>query len=104
MEACIDDQRDTKKQLYEIFKQRPELLVPVTEGLTHTEQRQVVRDCLMAVLDAGVKPMELFDSDIRKYIYLAELAAPIDLSLVRASGYTGRLMRAVACRPQASRV
>jgi hypothetical protein len=50
MEACIGDRRDTKKQLHEIFKQRPELLVPVTELTPPREQRQIVRDCLLGHL------------------------------------------------------
>lgn len=87
MEVFLDDLRDMKSAVYEVFKQHPELLLPVTEGLTHTQHRAVVRDCLKVVLsEAGVNPLELFEKDLKKYIYMAELAAPVDLSLAVKMG------------------
>jgi hypothetical protein len=79
----IDDQRELKSTMFNIFKQRSELLVPTIEGLSKTEHRQLVRDALRAILSAGFSPMQYFDTDIKKYIYMAEICAPVDLSLVR---------------------
>jgi hypothetical protein len=84
MEVFLDDQRELKATVFEVFKQHPALLVPNIEGLTKTEHRQLVRDSLRAILSAGFSPLQYFDSDIKKYIYMAEICAPIDLSLVRS--------------------
>ena len=83
METFLDDQRDLKRDVYAAFAKRPDLLVPTVEQLNKEEHRELVRNSLAAVLDAGHKPLEYFDSDIKKYIYMAEVCAPIDLSLVR---------------------
>jgi hypothetical protein len=82
MECFLDNMRSVKLAVYEAFSRRLELLVPHTEGLTHHEHRQLVRDCLHTILGAGFEPLTFFDKDIRKYIYMAEVCAPIDLSLV----------------------
>jgi hypothetical protein len=85
MEAFIDDQRGLKREVYEMFKNHPALLVPTVEQLSKSQHRQLVRDCLHAILDAGLKPLHYFDSDLKRYFYMAELCAPVDLSLVRSS-------------------
>jgi hypothetical protein len=82
MEVFIDDQREVKARFFKLFQQHPELLPPHTEGLRHTEHRKLVRETLKAILSAGFRPLQFFDKDIRKYIYMAELCAPLDLSLV----------------------
>lgn len=83
METFLDDQRELKRDVYAAFAKRPDLLVPTVEQLNKEEHRELVRNSLRAILDAGYKPLDYFDSDIRKYIYMAEVCAPIDLSLVR---------------------
>jgi len=87
-------------QVYQEFTRRPELLPQCTEGLTKEAHRELVRAGLRAVLAAGIAPLDLFDADIKKYIYMAELAAPIDLSLVRlrcCPPHTARPVAVVAC-------
>lgn len=37
---------------------------------------------LLALLGAGINPMEYFNRDYRKYFYLAECLAMVDLSLM----------------------
>jgi hypothetical protein len=90
MEYFLDDQRDLKQTVFDVFKQHPALLVPTIEGLSKTEHRQLVRDSLRVILAAGFNPLQYFDSDIKKYIYMAEICAPIDISLVRSPSSSGR--------------
>jgi hypothetical protein len=46
------------------------------------EHRELCRQHLRLVLDAGYNPMRFFASDYKKYFYLAELYSLIDLSSV----------------------
>jgi hypothetical protein len=46
------------------------------------EHRELCRQHLRLVLDAGYNPMRFFASDFKKYFYLAELYSLIDLSSV----------------------
>lgn len=97
MADFLDPQRDMKAYVYDIFKQNPALLAPTIEGLSKAEHRELVRKSLRTLLAAGFSPLEYFDSDIKKYIYMAEVCAPIDLSLVRAVSLN--LHTANACGP-----
>lgn len=45
-----------------------------------------MRRCLRALLDAGLSPLHLLDSDQRKYYYLGECLALVDLSTTVKSG------------------
>ena len=49
---------------------------------TAEEHRELCRQHLRLVLDAGYNPMRFFASDFKKYFYLAELYSLIDLSSV----------------------
>ena len=84
MATFLDPQRDLKAYVYDVFKQTPALLAPTIEGLSKAEHRELVRKSLRTLLAAGFSPLQYFDSDIKKYIYMAEVCAPIDLSLVRS--------------------
>ena len=46
-----------------------------------------MRKCLHVVLKAGYSPMRFFATDFRKYFYLAELLALVDLSLVSGDNH-----------------
>ena len=46
------------------------------------EHRELVRKQLLVLLAAGYSPMKFFAKDYKKYFYLGELLALIDLSLV----------------------
>lgn len=83
MECFIDQLRPVKASVYSAFMKRPELLPPVIEGMRKSEHRQLVRDGLACIIDAGIEPLAFFDQDVRRYIYMAEICAPIDLSMVR---------------------
>lgn len=83
MECFIDQLRPVKASVYAAFIRRPELLPPVIEGMRKSEHRQLVRDGLKCIVDAGIEPLTFFDQDVRRYIYMAEICAPIDLSMVR---------------------
>lgn len=83
MECFIDQLRPVKASVYSAFVRRPELLPPVIEGMRKSEHRQLVRDGLACIIDAGIEPLTFFDQDVRRYIYMAEICAPIDLSMVR---------------------
>lgn len=82
MAEFLDDQRQLKAKVFELFQNSPGLLAPSIEGMSKTEHRQLVRDSLRTILKGGYQPLAYFDSDIKKYIYMAEICAPIDLSLV----------------------
>ena len=86
MEMYIDDNRDLKKQVFDIFKAKPELLPVVEEGLSKEEHRSLVRRSLMALLEGGINMLELLNKDYNKYFYLAECLALVDLSLMIKSG------------------
>ena len=86
MANFVDDLIFLKKQVYDVFIKRPDLLPSCTEGLTKEQHRELVRKSLHLILESGILPMNLFDTDIKKYIYMAELAAPIDLSLTVKMG------------------
>lgn len=83
MECFIDQLRPVKAAVYAAFIKRPELLPPVIEGMRKSEHRQLVRDGLACIIDSGIEPLTFFDQDVRRYIYMAEICAPIDLSMVR---------------------
>jgi hypothetical protein len=97
MQAFIDDQRNLKREVYSIFKDHPALLVPTVEQLSKSEHRQLVRDTLHAILAAGFNPLHYFDADIKRYIYMAEICAPVDLSLVRSQLHHNSMRQ--ACCP-----
>ena len=44
-----------------------------------------MRKCLLAILEAGYSPLRFYTSNIKKYFYLGELLALVDLSLARSS-------------------
>ena len=46
-------------------------------------QRQLVRDILKIILEAGFSPMQYFAKDYKKYFYLAELCSLVDVSAVQ---------------------
>lgn len=83
MEVFMDANRTVKEDVYKALLQRPELLAQHIEGLSKESHRELVRNSLKCILEAGYEPMRLFDSDIERYIYMAEICAPVDLSLVR---------------------
>lgn len=86
MEHFLDDQRSIKDEVYGIFAKNPHLLVSEEEGLSKEEHRELVRQCLKVVLDAGYSPLSFFANDIKKYFYLAELLSLVDLSLTVKMG------------------
>eukprot|EP00798_Chlamydomonas_sp_ICE-L_P019513 gene19513-26185_t len=86
LESYIDDMRDVKKKLYDMFKARPELLPAAEEGLSKEEHRSLVRRQLMAMLELGVNPLDQFNNDYKKYFYTAECVALVDLSLMIKTG------------------
>lgn len=47
------------------------------------QHRELVRKQLLVLLGAGYSPMKFFAKDYKKYFYLGELLALVDLSLVR---------------------
>ena len=49
------------------------------------QHRELVRKCLLAILEAGYSPLRFYTSNIKKYFYLGELLALVDLSLARPS-------------------
>jgi hypothetical protein len=50
------------------------------------EHRDLVRCILRAVVDAGFRPLSLYDSDLSTYFYLGELLALVDLSATIKTG------------------
>jgi len=86
METYMDDLRELKRQVYDLFKYRPELLTPVEEGMTKEQHREQVRKQLRALLEEGINPLNFFDRDYKKYFYLAECLSLVDLSLMVKSG------------------
>jgi acyl-CoA oxidase len=49
---------------------------------TAEEHRELVRQQLLLLLKAGYSPLRFYVHDIKKYFYLGELLALVDLSLV----------------------
>eukprot|EP00879_Flechtneria_rotunda_P007853 GHRR01008229.1.p1 GENE.GHRR01008229.1~~GHRR01008229.1.p1 ORF type:complete len:205 (+),score=54.74 GHRR01008229.1:163-777(+) len=84
METYLDDLRELKRQVYELFKYQPELLTG--PELSKEEHRALVRTQLRALLDQGINPLLFFDRDYKKYFYLAECLSLVDLSLTVKSG------------------
>jgi acyl-CoA oxidase len=76
----LDDLRSMKNEVYELFRQHPELLPAIGEGMSKEEHRELCRKHLRLVLEAGYNPMKFFANDYKKYFYLAELYSLIDLS------------------------
>lgn len=66
----------------------PCLLHPTNLRLSQPaeEHRALVRRCLAALVEAGFSPLHYLDSDQRKYFYLGECLALVDLSLTVKSG------------------
>ena len=67
---------------------------PFPHGTSAEQHRQLVRDCLRVLLAEGYSPLSFFARDQKKYFYLAELLALVDLSLVGAAGANKRAGRA----------
>lgn len=86
MEIFLDDQRAVKQDVYDLFARHSELLVAEEEGMTKDQHRQLVRDCLQVILDAGHSPLSLLSNNIKKYFYLGELLSMVDLSLTVKMG------------------
>ncbi|KAK9822656.1 hypothetical protein WJX81_004971 [Elliptochloris bilobata] len=86
MEKYIDDLCDLKEEVYETFRRRPDLLPPIIEDLTKEQHRELVRKCLLAILEAGYSPLRFYTGNIKKYFYLGELLALVDLSLTVKMG------------------
>lgn len=86
METYLDELRELKRTVYDLYKFQPDLLPIVEEGLTKEEHRALVRRNLYALLETGQNPLSYFDRDYRKYFYLAECLAVVDLSLMVKSG------------------
>ncbi|GAX78643.1 hypothetical protein CEUSTIGMA_g6081.t1 [Chlamydomonas eustigma] len=86
LETYLDDQRELKNKVYSMFRGRPDLLPETVEGLSKEEHRSLVRRQLIALLEAGFNPLDFFSHDVRKYFYLGECLALVDLSLTVKSG------------------
>ncbi|KAG2487507.1 hypothetical protein HYH03_013925 [Edaphochlamys debaryana] len=86
LESYLDDMRDMKAKVYDLFGQHPELLPTVEESLSKEEHRELVRRSIKLVLQSGYSPLELLARDPRKYFYLGECLALIDLSFMVKSG------------------
>lgn len=86
METYLDDLRELKMKIYDLFKQRPDLLPATEEELSKEEHRELVRSSLKMLLANGINPLEYFNKDYRKYFYLAECLSLVDLSLTVKSG------------------
>lgn len=50
--------------------------------VTAEKHREFVRQQLHTILSSGYSPMSFFMKDYKKYFYMAELLALVDLSLV----------------------
>ncbi|GIL69204.1 hypothetical protein Vretimale_12660 [Volvox reticuliferus] len=86
METYLDDMREMKIRVHELFRQHPDLLPNVEEGLSKEEHRSLVRRSLKVILQAGYSPLDLLARDPRKYFYLGECLSMVDLSLMVKSG------------------
>ncbi|GLC47166.1 hypothetical protein PLESTB_001388100 [Pleodorina starrii] len=86
METYLDDMREMKARVHEVFRQHPDLLPSVEEGLSKEEHRSLVRRSLKVLLQAGYSPLDLLARDPRKYFYLGECLSMVDLSLMVKSG------------------
>lgn len=86
LETYLDDMKDMKAQVYDLFRQHPDLLPNVEEGLSKEEHRALVRRSLHVILKAGHSPLDFLSRDPRKYFYLGECLAMVDLSLMVKSG------------------
>ncbi|GAB4821751.1 hypothetical protein N2152v2_008797 [Parachlorella kessleri] len=86
MESFMDSNRVLKNETYELFRQHPELLIAEEEGLTKEQHRELVRNILRLILNAGYSPLSFFFKDHAKYFYFAELMAMVDLSTVVKMG------------------
>eukprot|EP00891_Asterochloris_glomerata_P007525 jgi/Astpho2/7525/Aster-02090 len=79
-------EKELKEEVYALFKQHPELLYPVEEGLTKEQHRAFVRKQLQVILASGHSPMTYFTKDLKKYYILGEVLALVDLSLTVKMG------------------
>lgn len=62
------------------------------------EHRELARQQLKLLLKAGYSPLRFYVHDIKKYYYLGELLAVVDLSLVSSKG-TLLAVGVEACQP-----
>ncbi|PNG99912.1 hypothetical protein TSOC_014317, partial [Tetrabaena socialis] len=53
LETYLDDMRDMKMKVHELFRQHPDLLPNVEEGLSKEEHRALVRRSLRVILQVG---------------------------------------------------
>ena len=70
----------------------PQELVIENLSLRADEHRELVRQQLLLLLKAGFSPLRFYVHDIRKYFYLGELLALVDLSLVKPHAPCTRLL------------
>jgi len=86
MEHFLCDTPSLRDDVYQVFRDNPHLLVPCEEGLTKEQHRELVRQCLRAVIAAGYSPLSLFAKDFKKYFLMAEYLSLVDLSLTVKMG------------------
>ncbi|KAH7619063.1 hypothetical protein Ndes2526B_g06014 [Nannochloris sp. 'desiccata'] len=86
MEHFLCDIPSLRDDVYQVFRDKPHLLVPCEEGLTKEQHRELVRQCLRAVIAAGYSPLSLFAKDFKKYFLMAEYLSLVDLSLTVKMG------------------
>ncbi|EIE21705.1 long-chain acyl-CoA oxidase [Coccomyxa subellipsoidea C-169] len=86
MESYLDELSSVKEDVYETFRHRPNLLPATLEGLSKEEHRELARQQLKLLLKAGYSPLRFYLHDIKKYFYLGELLAVVDLSLTVKMG------------------
>ena len=80
MEHYLCDTPTLRDEVYQIFKDHPDLLVPCEEGLRKEEHRELVRRSLRAIITAGYSPLTMFSKDHKKYFLMAEYLSMVDLS------------------------
>ena len=81
MEHFLCDNPRLRDDVYQVFRDNPHLLVPCEEGLTKEQHRELVRQCLRAIIAGGFSPLSLFAKDFKKYFLMAEYLSLVDLSL-----------------------
>lgn len=86
MERYLDPSHSLKEEVYAVFERHPELLMKETEALTKEEHREYVRNSLKTLLAEGNSPLTMLVTEPRKYFYLGELIALVDLSLMVKMG------------------
>eukprot|EP00192_Tetraselmis_astigmatica_P008912 CAMPEP_0117673904 /NCGR_PEP_ID=MMETSP0804-20121206/14739_1 /TAXON_ID=1074897 /ORGANISM="Tetraselmis astigmatica, Strain CCMP880" /LENGTH=662 /DNA_ID=CAMNT_0005482709 /DNA_START=218 /DNA_END=2206 /DNA_ORIENTATION=+ len=88
MNAYLEDRslRDTREKIYDHFLSHPELIPPEGECMSKEEHRALVKAQLHSLLDAGIRPLQLFTTDVKQYYCIAEALAHVDLSLTIKTG------------------